>query len=166
MFSRVPVGRRHHLRTRGTELGEFLQVRSNMTYQGPCAAFVTVTERGSGSSCRWCGNSIPQLGRTGRPREYCRSACRQRAYEARRWARAVGLADDQQVVHAERLAEYGDALYVLEAALEDVEADIDERSGREELREALTHLVSAAQGVVGAPVRPVTPRKLADGHVG
>jgi plasmid stabilization system protein ParE len=34
--------------------------------------------------CDWCRRRLPEAARTGRPRRFCRSSCRQRAYEARR----------------------------------------------------------------------------------
>lgn len=33
--------------------------------------------------CSWCAADVPQVRRPGRPRLYCRQACRQRAYEHR-----------------------------------------------------------------------------------
>lgn len=43
--------------------------------------------------CIWCNRPVPES--SGRPRDYCRRSCRQRAYEARtatrRVADALGL---------------------------------------------------------------------------
>jgi hypothetical protein len=39
-------------------------------------------------ACAWCGATLDQRG-TGRPRRYCRAACRQRAYEQRRVEQTV-----------------------------------------------------------------------------
>lgn len=36
------------------------------------------------SSCKWCGESFI-ANSTGRPRKYCKTSCRQRAYESRKW---------------------------------------------------------------------------------
>lgn len=34
--------------------------------------------------CAWCGSPVPEQKGAGRRRDYCRRACRQRAYEERR----------------------------------------------------------------------------------
>jgi hypothetical protein len=34
--------------------------------------------------CDWCGDPIPEPAKIGRPRDYCRRSCRQRAYEERK----------------------------------------------------------------------------------
>lgn len=34
--------------------------------------------------CDWCGGPIPEPAKIGRPRDYCRRSCRQRAYEERK----------------------------------------------------------------------------------
>jgi hypothetical protein len=41
--------------------------------------------------CKWCGRAF-RLGSTGRRAVYCRRACRQRAYEARREAQRIEYA--------------------------------------------------------------------------
>ncbi len=33
--------------------------------------------------CSWCGAALPRHGGRGRPRQYCKNACRQRAYRQR-----------------------------------------------------------------------------------
>ncbi len=46
-------------------------------------------------ACQRCGRPIVQAA-TGRPRLYCRQACRQRAYERRRLDRAVGAVAEER----------------------------------------------------------------------
>jgi hypothetical protein len=102
--------------------------------------------------CRWCGRPFP-ANVTGRPRAYCRASCRQRDYEARRRAHDVGLSESDLIVARSQLDALHDALYVLEAAIEDVERDLDrpaDQLGSSDYQEALDWLLAAA--------RPVTVR--------
>ncbi len=48
-----------------------------------------------------------------------------------------------------------DRLYLLEAALEDVESDLAEKTGPTAYREAFDHLYEAAKDLVGMVVEPV-----------
>lgn len=98
--------------------------------------------------CSWCRRPLPGAARTGRPRRYCRQSCRQRAFEARRRADEVGLTESELVVtRAERDA-LQDALYVLEAAVEDVDRDLAASDTEADVRSALAWLLSAARPVL------------------
>ena len=55
--------------------------------------------------------------------------------------------DDLRRVH--------DRLYRLETAVEDVEGDLDDRSGSQAYRAAFEHLYEAAKDLVGVVVEPV-----------
>jgi hypothetical protein len=104
--------------------------------------------------CRWCGRAFA-ANPSGRPRAYCRASCRQRDYEARRRAQEVGLSDAELIVARSQLDALHDALYVLEAAIEDVERDLDRPADQldtADYREALDWLLAAA--------RPVTVQNL------
>jgi hypothetical protein len=68
------------------------------------------------------------------------------------------LADDEVVVRQQALDELADAQYVLASALEDVEVDVAEASGPEDLEAALAHLVEACGPLAGLRLRPVTER--------
>jgi len=94
----------------------------------------------------------------GRPRLFCRPACRQAAYRARRLAAGHGLADDEVIVREGVLEALADAQYALTAALEDVEVDLVESSGVEDVLAALEHLVEACGPLAGLQVRPVADR--------
>ena len=95
----------------------------------------------------------------GRPRLFCRPACRQAAYRARRLATGHGLADDEVIVREGALDALADAQYALTAALEDVEVDLAESSsGVEDVLAALEHLLEACGPLAGLQVRPVTDR--------
>jgi hypothetical protein len=104
--------------------------------------------------CKWCGRPFPSSSGAGRPREFCRRSCRQRAYEARRRADELGLGEHELVIARDELESLRDRLYVLGCALEDVERDVDERSEAAEVREALAWLVDASkQAVEAMPAR-------------
>ncbi len=53
----------------------------------------------------------------------------------------------------------GDAQYTLAAALEDVELDLVEATGPEDVRAALDHLVEACGQLANLQVRPVADRR-------
>src|SRR3954471_5026599 len=84
-------------------------------------------------------------GGPGRPRSYCRRSCRQRAYEARQQATALGLGEDELVVTRRSLENLLDQVYVLQAAVEDVDRDLAEADDPAEVRRALEWLLSAAR---------------------
>ncbi len=69
-----------------------------------------------------------------------------------------GLADGEVVVRQEALDELADAQYVLTSALEDIEVDVAEATGPEDLEAALVHLVEACGPLAGLQLRPVTER--------
>lgn len=96
--------------------------------------------------CRWCGRAFEIAAGPGRPREYCRRSCRQRDYEARRRAGELGLSESELVMAKSELDQLRDALYVLEAAVEDVERDLA-ASGDDpaEVRRSLEWLLAGAR---------------------
>ena len=112
---------------------------------------VTVTKsraRGDEAKrCRWCGRAIAVTGGPGRPREYCKRSCRQRDYEARRRSSELGLSERELVVTRAELDQLYDQLYELEAAIEDVERDLAEAAGEDDVRRALDWLLESARPV-------------------
>ena len=98
--------------------------------------------------CAWCRRPLPPPAATGRPRAYCRRSCRQRAFEARRRLAELGLGDAELVVARRDLDALRDALYVLEAAIEDVERDLALRRDPDDLEAALAWLLAAARPLV------------------
>lgn len=105
--------------------------------------------------CRWCGRKIEVAPGPGRPREFCKASCRQMHYEAKRRAAELGLSESELVMTRNELEELRDALYVLEAAVEDVERDLaDAGDDPVELRRALAWLLDAARPLVRTPLRP------------
>ena len=106
--------------------------------------------------CDWCHQPIAQRPGAGRPRRFCSQAHRQRAYEARRWADAHDVPADQSIVSATDLAVLGDRIYRLEAAVEDVRADLAASSGPAAYRSAFDHLMEAVEDLVGTAIEPVS----------
>ena len=107
-----------------------------------------VPTSGGARSCRWCGRPIASQGRTGRPRLYCKRSCRQRDFESRRRATEIGLSESELIVTRQALEDMHDALYVLEAAIEDVDRDLESARTAKDYREALDWLLQAARPLV------------------
>lgn len=100
----------------------------------------------SAKRCRWCNRPILEQAKTGRPKQYCRTSCRQMDYVARRRARELGLSESELVMARSELDELRDALYVLEAAVEDVDRDLAEGGDDPaEVRRALEWILQAAR---------------------
>jgi hypothetical protein len=105
-----------------------------------------VTKQPEEERCRWCGRGFARADGPGRPAQYCRRSCRQRDYEARRRAQELGLGETELVMARSELDELRDALYVLEAAIEDVDRDLqDAGDDPHELRRSIDWLLQAAR---------------------
>jgi hypothetical protein len=82
----------------------------------------------------------------GRPAQYCRRSCRQREYEANLRSKELGLGESELVMARSELDRLRDALYVLEAAVEDVDQDLAESGDDpQEVRRSLDWLLAAAR---------------------
>ncbi len=99
--------------------------------------------------CRWCARPFTVQPGPGRPKEFCRRSCRQRDYEARCRAAEVGLSDDELVMTRADLDALRDRLYVLEAAIEDVDRDLADSPTESDYREAIAWLLAAARPLAG-----------------
>ncbi len=86
----------------------------------------------------------------GRPRQFCTQACRQKDYIARLRAQEAGLSEAELVVTRQELDELHDKLYVLEAAIEDVERDLAASPTKQDYVDAVAWLLEAARPLVGA----------------
>jgi hypothetical protein len=106
------------------------------------------TDSGQGSRCRWCGRNLPPRTGPGRRREFCKDSCRQLDYQARRRAAEVGLSEQELIVARRELDELYDRLYVLEAAIEDVDRDLADDPTPEDYRDAVAWLLASARPVV------------------
>lgn len=113
-----------------------------------------MTKPPQGERCRWCGRPLPTPAKTGRPRRFCRAGCRQQAHLARRFAAAHGLGDDDVIVDRIQLEELQGALYCLQAAIEDVDADLAGRPSAGEVRSALTWLLDNARPAAAQWLEP------------
>lgn len=107
-----------------------------------------------GERCRWCGRSLPTAAATGRPRRFCRPGCRQQAHVARKFAAAHGLGDDDVIVDRRRLEELHDGLYCLQAAIEDVDHDLDGTPTAAEVSDALRWLLENARPLAATWIGP------------
>ena len=95
--------------------------------------------------CQWCRRVLPERNGPGRPQVFCRQACRQAAYVAGRRRDELGLSETELIVTRAELDELRDKLYVLEAAIEDVERDMAAAESEQEVREALEWVLDAAR---------------------
>ena len=69
-------------------------------------------------------------------------------YAARWRAHEVGLSETELIVTRQALDELHDALYVLEAAIEDVDRDLQSAKTAKDYREALEWVMQAARPLV------------------
>ncbi|WP_031465807.1 hypothetical protein [Sciscionella sediminilitoris] len=95
--------------------------------------------------CGWCGRSLPEAERGGRPRRYCGQACRQRAYERRTAAERTGIPDDAVVLSSAELGDLQDRLFQLRCAAEDVHTAAAEGAELAELRDLAERLVTTVR---------------------
>ncbi len=113
-----------------------------------------MTKPGSKPRCRWCGRPLPTPAATGRPRRYCRAGCRQQAHLARKFALAHGLGDDDVIIGRQQLEELQGAIYCLQAAIEDVDADLTGSPSAADERAALRWLLENARPVAELWIEP------------
>lgn len=105
-----------------------------------------LTEPTTTRRCRWCKRAFEVVPGPGRPREFCKQSCRQMDYAARRRNAELGLGESELVMARAELDQLRDALYVLEAAVEDVERDLaDADDDPAEVRRALAWVLEAAR---------------------
>lgn len=104
--------------------------------------------------CQWCGTEFPVERRPGRPQLYCRRSHRQRHYEAMTLAERHGLGPRDALVDSRTLGRLNDRLYILEAACDDVRADIAESPDLDTYRDALVHLLEAALPLQSSYLEP------------
>ena len=81
---------------------------------------------------------------------FCKQACRQREYEARRRALEVGLGEHELVVTREALESVRDRLFVLAHSVADADVDLRQPEARraKELRRVLDYVLDAARECV------------------
>ena len=94
------------------------------------------------------GAAVRDRGRSGpgRRRQFCKPSCRQMDYDARRRSAELGLNESELVMARSELETLRDALYVLEAAVEDVDRDLaSAEDDPAEVRRSLQWLLDAAR---------------------
>jgi hypothetical protein len=86
----------------------------------------------------------------GRPRVFCKQACRQREYESRRRSLELGLGEHELVVTRDALESVRDRLYVLGHTVADADVDLRQPEARraKELRRVLEYVLDAARECV------------------
>jgi hypothetical protein len=110
-----------------------------------------MTESPDERRCQWCRRVLPPRRGPGRPQVFCRQACRQAAYVAGRRRDELGLSETELIVARAELDELRDKLYVLEAAVEDVERDLADAESEQAVRDALAWILAAARPLVTRP---------------
>jgi hypothetical protein len=125
-----------------------------MTESGRGAA--AAGERDTRRRCRWCGRDFAVATGPGRPRRFCRDGCRQQAYLARKLASSHGLGDDDVIVSREALEDLQSRLYCLQAALEDIDRDLQRSAEPSDVSEALAWLRENAEPLAKAWIEPRT----------
>jgi len=94
-------------------------------------------------------------GTIGRPKLYCKRSCRQRAYEARRRAAELGLAEHELIVTRGQLDELSDQLYLLRCAIDDAARAADGMVDLDEAKRLIDWIATAAEPL--SPVPPESP---------
>jgi hypothetical protein len=102
--------------------------------------------------CIWCRRPLVRTSTVGRRREYCRQSCRQRAYEARQQSVTLGLSENELVVTKQSLETLLDQIYVLQAAVQDVDRDLAVSNEPVDVQRALQWLLSACRPLAETPL--------------
>lgn len=96
------------------------------------------------ASCEWCGKEF-SVNLRGRPRKFCGTACKQRAYEHRNVAGPGRVDEGGVTLSANRLAALRDGLFELRCAAEDISTAASEGESPEEVRKLCGELVAMAR---------------------
>jgi hypothetical protein len=95
------------------------------------------------------------MGKTGRPRQFCRRSCRQRDFEARERAKAHGLDETELIMTRAELEDLRDKLFVLRCAVQDVERDLTASRTLTSYKDAVRWLIESAEPLLTDwPQRP------------
>lgn len=76
--------------------------------------------------CEWCRRPLQAAAATGRPRRFCRQACRQRAFEARRRSTELDSIADEVLRSRRQLEELLDAIDDLRLVVDSTSLDLTE----------------------------------------
>ncbi|MFW0785747.1 hypothetical protein AAFP35_14625 [Gordonia sp. CPCC 206044] len=83
-------------------------------------------------ACAWCGRSISDS-ELGRRRKYCKQSCRQRAYEQRALTQGTSIPADAVILSAAEAEDFGDRMFALRCAAEDLVTAVTERADHDTL---------------------------------
>lgn len=106
----------------------------------------TSNSEGDKDSCLWCGKPIVNQGR-GRPKKYCSSSCKQRAYEKRVALKDFSDNDRALTLSPERAVKLHDGLFELRCSAEDIATAVAEGAPASEVRHLCEELVGIARRV-------------------
>lgn len=98
------------------------------------------------SFCESCGKPIAKQ-RIGRPRRYCNTTCKQRAYEERKEVERAGLPEGAVVLTAAQVAAYGDRIFQVQCAVEDIVSATEDGSTVDEIGQLAHQLLSQVRGM-------------------
>ncbi|NOX23691.1 MAG: hypothetical protein GXP36_11470 [Actinobacteria bacterium] len=110
--------------------------------------------------CAWCGTKFLVGGTVGRPPKYCKRSHRQRAFEASKRGSERGLGGGEVLVDATAWATLQDALYRLEAAVEDVATDLADGLEPRSMVDGLVRTCSDAIAALPEPIATGVPADL------
>jgi len=91
----------------------------------------------------WCGRALAETP-IGRRRRYCKSSCRQRAYEQRQLLRGTSFSADAVVLSAEEVTALSDRIFSLRCAAEDVATAVGDGADPAELQQLCATLIELA----------------------
>jgi hypothetical protein len=81
----------------------------------------------------------------GRRRKYCKQSCRQRAYEQRALTEGTSIPADAVILTAAEAADFGDRLFELRCAAEDLATAVNEDADRTTLLQLGDELLERAR---------------------
>ncbi|GAC55339.1 MULTISPECIES: hypothetical protein [Gordonia] len=81
----------------------------------------------------------------GRRRKYCKRSCRQRAYEQRTLLEGTSIPADAVILSAAEAADFGDRMFALRCAAEDLGTAVAERADHVVLAELTDTLLELAR---------------------
>ncbi|MEE4025722.1 hypothetical protein V1Y59_21740 [Gordonia sp. PKS22-38] len=81
----------------------------------------------------------------GRRRKYCKQSCRQRAYEQRALTHGTSIPDDAVILSAAEAVAFGDRMFALRCAAEDLATAVAERADAPTLQTMTDDLLGLAR---------------------
>lgn len=95
-------------------------------------------------ACAWCGQSMVDS-EHGRRRKYCKRSCRQRAYEQRALTEGTSIPSDAVILTQAEVSYFGDRLFALRCAAEDLATAVDENADTSTVAELAEEVVTLAK---------------------